>query len=149
MEDSNGKSLTKDIPSKPSIGKSKHPEIAIGSWNVQRGLFCRKVEICELANNLDILVLSETDAADLVHYHIPGCKSFLPLTDPNLKTRVVILVKEWLVPHVQLREDLMERNFSTVWISIAKEITGVSFNLCAVYREWNHCGDTSQTAQVE
>ena len=120
------------------------------AWNVQRGMFRRELEIRELGKDSDILVLTETDNTNLSAYKIDNFKIFLPTTsNPNSKVRVMILVKEWLAPHVQLREDLMTEDFSSIWISISPFITGKRYNLCAFYREWNSNGNVSNSAQSE
>lgn len=128
------------------MGTQKSEEIRIGSWNVQRGLFRREAEIRDLANQFDLFVLTETDTTTNT-YFIPGFKTFFPST--NNKTRVLILVKDWLAPHVQLMEDLMTPNFSSIWLKISTAILGKAFNFCAIYREWSSEGDNSHSSQLD
>lgn len=122
-------------------------ELRIGSWNVQRGLNVREAEIRAIANQLDIFVLTETDTSSLT-YNIPGFKTFFPDMEASHKSRVLILMKDWLVPHVQTREDLMNCNFSSIWIRFSPSIFGKTFNLCAIYREWSFNGENSHNSQL-
>ena len=134
----------------PPATSGKPPRLIVAAWNIQRGMFRREIEIRELANQLDILALTETDSVHLSGYKLDNFKVFLPLAKSNKKVRVMILVKEWLAPHVQLRQDLMTEDFSSIWISIAPAVMGKCFNLCAIYREWNANGEVSNSsAQFE
>ena len=65
------------------------------------------------------------------------------------KTRVLIFVKDWLASHIQLREDLMNCNFASIWIELAPSILGKTFRLCAIYREWSFEGENSHSSQLD
>ena len=141
----------KEEESKANILKKN---LKILAWNIRRGFFNKKTEIADFLkeNNVDICGVIEADVKNVTKKsppHIQGYETILPAhTSVTGVTRVLTFVKEDLMPHVRVREDLMNDCIPTVWLDFKKD-KQKSLLLGFYYREWSPSRNSSMEAQLE
>ena len=125
---------------KPKIDSSDHSLIC-GTWNIKRGLVTREQELINILkkDNIDIYFITETDTTSLGspdQYKLEGYITIFPERESSeSKIRILALIKESRVSSVKIRRDLMDPNFSSIWIEYKaknKKQTLIS----GFYREW-------------
>ena len=123
----NSNNLNNDKP-KPDPTKA-NKSIICGQWNIKRGLLCRETELKRmlLEEEIGIMFLTETDTKTIIcesDYKIQGFQTiFHERKNPNDVLRVICLIKEELVNNMQIRFDLMDCDFPSIWIELKKVIT--------------------------
>ena len=130
------------------IKTKKGDMLNCATWNVRRGLVLREIEIKEILVNekIDIFFLTETDTKSInceTDYKILGFETiFHERKNPNDVLRIICLVKEELMSNLEIRFDLMDCEFPSIWIELKHEHQKSTI-FVGFYREWTRNGDNS------
>ena len=133
--------------------KSNARDLLIGTWNVRRGLVKRENEISNLllSDDLDVLFLTETDIKkqNVVDYKIKGYSTHLQLVaeDGDL-VRLIALTKDNSVSKFELKSDLMQESFPSIWIE-TQDKHGSKSLIGGFYRQWSSNGQLTVPEQVK
>ena len=96
---------------------------------------------------MSIMFLVETDTKAInksEDYKIKGYKTVIPKKEGEAgQIRIMGLVEEAKQDRIRTREDLMDKDFSSIWMEVKNEKTKNTL-VCGFYREWTKDGDTSQ-----
>ena len=67
-----------------------------------------------------------------------GFKTILPLfKNVGDKVRITCLVKNYVLPKISIRKDLMSTEFSSIWLEITGQVNERVQLIAGFYREWN------------
>jgi len=101
-------------------------QLKICSWNIRRGLIKRELELKNILNSekVNIMFLVETDITMLngkKEYKIEGYETILQKTEQNTeKIRIIGLVKEEMLNISKVRNDLMTKEFPSIWLEVTR-----------------------------
>ena len=101
---------------------------------------------------IDVFFLTETDMKAInceSDYKIQGFQTiFHERENPNDVLRIVCLVKEELLNNLEIRYDLMNCDFPSVWLELKNDNQKLTI-IAGFYREWTRNGDNSEKSQID
>ena len=98
--------------------------------------------MCELLSSekIDIAFLTETDINSLKNaetYIISGYKTVLPIKKKDCElVRIICLIRESLLPDINIRTDLMSCEFPSIWVDYTSDPNTKPMRIAGFYRVW-------------
>ena len=136
-----------------NANRTNKKELLIGTWNVRRGLIKREIEISKLlqSDDLDILFLTETDVKkqNVIDYKIKGYSTHIQsVTHDEDLVRVIALTKDNIGIRFELKPDLMQESYPSIWIEIQDKHRSKSL-VGGFYRQWSSDGKLTVPEQAK
>ena len=103
---------------------ANNSDLYLASLNIGRGFHSKEEELMEFLKDqqIDILGMQEVDFKNLDDRYLPGINGYQSFFTQHKatggKVRVMVMVKDSLMPYTTLRTDLMSTNAQTVWLQI-------------------------------
>ena len=94
--------------------------------------------------DIDIMFITETDTKYIEKesdYKIEGYKTVLPLVNGNnALIRIICLLIDEVCNKVKIRQDLMNKDFPSIWLELESAGCKKSQIIAGFYRVWTHEG---------
>ena len=128
--------------------------LTIGCWYIRRGLIKCETELKNIleTEKINIMFLVETDVILLngkEDYKLEGFSTVITNQDSaDEKIRVLGLVHEDLATNIKVREDLMSKQFPSIWLELQRE-SKKNVLIGGFYREWTREGNKTEEGQIQ